>query len=187
MKDRTRNNRLSKTRPGKLLVFVLSSALLLGMLPSDAIPVSKATEKTVASEAVKASHRLNNPTTDSSGVTTWDTVYFGNYWQNDTNGDGTADKNDAKEPIKWRVLSVNGDDAFLLADKNLDVKSYNSDIYVSVTWETCDMRSWLNNNFQNNAFSPVEQLAIMTTDVVNNGNSYQNIESGNDTSDKVCS
>lgn len=30
-----------------------------------------------------------------------------------------------KEPIKWRVLSVNGDDAFLLADKNLDSRPYN--------------------------------------------------------------
>ena len=60
-----------------------------------------------------------------NGNTTWDCVYFGNYWQNDTNGDGKADQNDNKQPIKWRVLSVNGDDAFLLADQNLDAQPYN--------------------------------------------------------------
>ncbi len=45
------------------------------------------------------------------------------YWQNDTNGDGIADQNDAKEPIKWRVLQVDGDDVFLMSDKNLIVKN----------------------------------------------------------------
>ena len=37
-------------------------------------------------------YKLNNPTTNSNGVSTWDCIYFGNYWQDDTNGDGTADK-----------------------------------------------------------------------------------------------
>ena len=78
------------------------------------------------STPVKAAVTLQNPTTDGNGVTTWDCIYFGNYWQNDTNGDGKADQNDQKEPIKWRVLSVNGNDAFLLADKNLDDKLYNN-------------------------------------------------------------
>lgn len=89
-----------------------------------------------------ANYGISNPRV-SDGVSTWDCIYFGNYWQNDTNGDGTADKNDAKTPIKWRVLSVNGDDAFLVSDKNLDVQKYNTE-YEDVTWETCTMRSWLN-------------------------------------------
>ena len=32
-----------------------------------------------------------------------DCIYFGNYWQEDTNDDGIADKNDEKTPIKWIV------------------------------------------------------------------------------------
>ncbi len=40
------------------------------------------------------------------------------------NNAGTADKNDVKQPIKWRVLSVEGDDTFLVADRNLDVQRY---------------------------------------------------------------
>lgn len=69
---------------------------------------------------------LHNPvwSKDSEGndVVTWDLVEFGNYWQNDTNNDGVADKDDNKEPIKWRVLSVDTGwgDVFLLADKVLD-------------------------------------------------------------------
>ncbi len=142
---------------------------------------------------------LKNPTTDADGMVTWDSVYFGNYWQEDTNGDGKADKDDDKTPIKWRVLSVDGDDAFLLADKNLDCQSYN-DVCRAVTWETCTMRSWLNgygaeknkdgkdysnNNFLNNAFSETEQAAIKITNVVNSDNSEYGTEGGNDTSDKV--
>ena len=82
------------------------------------------------------------------------------------------------------MLSVDGDDAFLLADKNLDCQSYNA-TYAHVTWETCTMRNWLNgyraemnvekkdysdNNFLNNAFSETEQSAIKTTTVVNDDN-----------------
>ena len=77
---------------------------------------------------------VSNPTI-SNGVTTWDCVYFGNYWQNDTNGDGTADQQDDKEPIKWRVLSVDGSDAFLMADQCLDTQPYNEE-NEDVTWET---------------------------------------------------
>ncbi len=142
---------------------------------------------------------LSNPTTDADGVTTWDCIWFGNYWQEDTNKDGKADKEDDKTPIKWRVLSVEGEDVFLLADKNLDCQKYN-DTYTGVTWETCTMRSWLNgygaeknkdgkdysdNNFLNNAFSNSEQSAIKTSSVENSDNPNYGTEGGNDTSDKV--
>ena len=144
-------------------------------------------------------HNLGNPTTDSSGLSTWDCIYFGNYWQDDTNGDWYADRNDEKQPIKWRVLSVDGDDAFILADQNLDAKAYN-ETDTSVTWENCTMRSWLNgygasanknekdfteDNFLNDAFSDEEQNAIQTTNVVNEDNPYYGTDGGNDTKDKV--
>ncbi len=175
-----------KKKSKRSLALLLISALLAGILPlSGSAPVQA------------AGYGLNNPTTDANGITTWDCIWFGNYWQEDTNGDGKADKNDEKTPIKWRVLSVEGDDAFLLADKNLDCQKYN-EIYESVTWETCTMRSWLNgygseankngkdysdNNFLHNAFTEGEQPAIKTTKVVNCDN--YDIRGGNDTSDRV--
>ena len=177
-----------KKKSKRSLALLLISALLAGILPlSGSAPVQA------------AGYGLNNPTTDADGVTTWDCIWFGNYWQEDTNGDGKADKNDAKQPIKWRVLSVEGDDVFLLADKNLDCQMYNN-TYTGVTWETCTMRSWLNgyggeinkdgkdysdSNFLNNAFSAAEQSAIKTTNIVNNDNPSYGTEGGKDTSDKV--
>ena len=136
------------------------------------------------SAPAKAAVSLQNPTTNGNGVTTWDCIYFGNYWQNDTNGDGKADQNDQKEPIKWRVLSVHGNDAFLLADKNLDNKQYNEEI-ISVTWATCTLRTWLNVTFLNTAFTSAEQAAIKNTTVVNEDNPYFGTEGGENTIDKV--
>ena len=137
------------------------------------------------STPAKAAVSLQNPTTDGNGVTTWDCIYFGNYWQNDTNGDGKADQNDQKEPIKWRVLSVNGNDAFLLADQNLDAKPYNNEL-ANVTWATCTLRTWLNVTFLNTAFTSAEQAAIKNTTVVNEDNPYYSgTEGGVNTTDKV--
>lgn len=127
--------------------------------------------------------KLSNPVTEGE-VTTWDCVYFGNYWQKDTNGDGIADQNDEKEPIKWRVLSVEDDDAFLLADQCLDCQSYN-ETDVDVTWETCTLRTWLNTDFFNEAFSSAEQSAIKKTTVVNEDNPTWKTKGGENTEDRV--
>ncbi len=176
-----------KTKSKRTLLLLIG-ALLAGILPlSGSAPVHA------------AGYGLNNPSVNKDGVVTWDCVWFGNYWQEDTNGDGKADKNDGKQPIKWRVLSVEGDEAFLLADKNLDCQKYN-ETETSVTWETSRIRSWLNgygaeankdgkdyrdDNFLSNAFSEDERSAIKTTSVVNNANPVHGTEGGNDTSDKV--
>ncbi len=151
------------------------------------------------SDAISTSSWSYAGTVTTDNKVEWDCVWFGNYWQEDTNGDGKADKNDEKQPIKWRVLSVDGEDAFLIADKSLDYQKYN-DTETIVTWETCTIRSWLNgygagankegedygsNNFLVNAFSAGEQSAIQTTNVLNNNNPRFDIKGGNDTSDKV--
>lgn len=144
-------------------------------------------------ESVSAARRtLVGPSKDKEGVVTWDCVYFGNYPQSDVTGQ-------KKEPIKWRVLSVEGDDAFLVADKNLDAQKYNN-TYVDVTWETSTIRSWLNGygkgsnvcemdysseNFLNRAFTASEQNAIKTSTVVNADNSRYGTEGGKDTLDKI--
>ena len=127
------------------------------------------------STPAKAAISLQNPTTDGNGVTTWDCIYFGNYYQSNSS---------TKEPIKWRVLSVDGNDAFLLADQNLDAKSYNEED-ISVTWATCTLRTWLNDTFLNTAFTSAEQAAIKNTTVVNDDNPYTGKEGGENTTDKV--
>lgn len=136
---------------------------------------------------VQAATSLKNPSKNGSGVVTWDCVYFGRYPQSDATGV-------TKDAIKWRVLSVDGNDAFLVADCNLDAQQYHN-VFEKTTWETCTLRSWLNGydhannsskvdytegNFIDRAFSDTEQKAIKTTIVkpdASNG--------GNETKDKV--
>ncbi len=202
--------KITGKRMKRRVALLVSAALLLGVLPMKEGEGSWAAQQSAlrnprilktTQEVTPGSggqKELKNPTTEN-GITTWDSIWFGNYWQEDTNGDGEADKNDEKQPIKWRVLSVDGDDVFLLADKNIDVQKYN-DTDTGVTWETCTMRSWLNgygaeansngkdysdNNFLDHAFTEEEQSMIRTTNVVNNDNPEYNTEGGNDTSDQV--
>jgi len=103
------------------------------------------------------------------------------------------------EPIKWRVLNRNGNDALLLADIALDDQKYNTD-YAKVTWEMSSIRSWLNGygasmnepetdygkkNFINSAFTFTQRNAINTTIVANNNNIDYEIVGGSNTSDKI--
>ncbi|MCR5728161.1 MAG: DUF6273 domain-containing protein [Lachnospiraceae bacterium] len=127
---------------------------------------------------------IHNPIKNEDGSVTYSTVYFGKYWQNDTNSDGTANTSDNKEPIRWRVLNVNGDDVFLLADKNLDSKAYN-DESTEVTWETSDIRSWMNGEFINSAFTSDERSVIRNSELNNNNNISYDTPGGNNTTDKV--
>lgn len=103
------------------------------------------------------------------------------------------------EPIKWRVLNVNGNDALLVADKGLDDQKYNT-TDADVTWAGCTVRSWLNGydssvntygidysnkNFINTAFRSSERSAIKTTEVINDDNIIYGTEGCYNTSDKI--
>lgn len=189
-----------KEKMKRRLAQLVIGALFVGMIPTGNRIVSKANGTSISTgKAARAGYELNNPKTDSSGVVTWDCVYFGSYWQEDTNGDGTVDQEDEKQPIKWRVLSVDGDDAFLLADKNLGQKCYNN-LEKDITWETCTLRSWLNgygaewnadgedyrgSGFIDAAFTPAEKSAIYATNVENADNPVYGMEGGNATLDQV--
>lgn len=128
------------------------------------------------------SYTIGNPRV-SNGYTTWDCIYFGNYYQS---------SKEYKEPIKWRVLSVNNNEAFLLSDKIIDVYELGNE-YLSgdVTWETSGIRKWLNNDFYNSAFSDIEKESIIKTYLENKdfdwnmfGSSYHT-DGGNNTYDNV--
>ena len=103
------------------------------------------------------------------------------------------------EPIKWRVLKVNRNQAFLLSDIALDDQRYHT-VSESITWETSTIRSWLNGygassnkqgkdysskNFIGSAFSGNEKSAIVNTSVVNDNNINHGTEGGNNTTDKI--
>ena len=110
-------------------------------------------------------------------------VYFGHYLQEDTNSDGVLDDNDEKQSIKWRILSKDGNDAYVMSEYILDYKIYNW--RTDVTWETCTLRKWLNNEFLNMAFTADEQGAIIEQAIVNDDNPEYGTPGGKNTTDKV--
>lgn len=85
------------------------------------------------------------------------------------------------EPIRWRVLSVDGSSAFLMADQILDRHCFNeytwkdnnqngkADEDEIITWKDSSLRSWLNNKFYNRAFSSEEKDAILQSEHENEG------------------
>ena len=54
-----------------------------------------------------------------------------------------------------------------------------------VTWETCDLRSWMNDDFYNAAFDDEMKACINTVTIVTEDNQSWETSSGNDTSDKI--
>lgn len=151
-------------------------------------PLKKETKVTIAKTITTANtvnSDLKAPTADANGVTSWDSVYFGRYWQIDTNNDGKADDKDNKTPIQWRVLSVDNDEVLLLADKCLEYRQFHNRTEESVTWENCSLRKWLNNEFYNNAFSADEKNAIVQKTLSNDIDSRYVVEC-NDTQDNVA-
>lgn len=138
----------------KLLALMLVAALVLGGGNGGVI---QAAEDYEVKDPV-------NTMADGTGITTWDCVYFGNYIQKDTNGDGKVTDEDEKQPIKWRVLSVEEDGtALLLADKLLDMQPFDKNR--KSDWEDCTLRTWLNSTFLNAAFTEAEQEAIAETEL----------------------
>ncbi len=87
------------------------------------------------------------------------------------------------EPIKWRVLEVNGDQALLLADKALDAWPYSTK-NDPVTWETSAARAGTR-TFTERAFSADELNAILETSLENKPNIHDGTPGGNPTKDKV--
>ncbi len=106
-----------------------------------------------------------------------DYIEFGTYEQ-DTN------PSNGKENLEWRVLEVKEDKVLVISKHVIDCKQYNTS-YTDVTWETCSLRKWLNNDFINTAFSTYEKTIIPTTTVSADKNPTYSTNPGNATQDQV--
>ena len=113
-------------------------------------------------------------------TTVGDNVFFGRYEQDNDTADG-------KEEIEWIVLAIEGDKALLISRYVLDQQEFASE-KANDTWETSDLRAWLNGTFINAAFNQGQQDAIITTTLDNGpdtGYAYFRNENGAATADKV--
>lgn len=95
-----------------------------------------------------------------------------------------GDTSNGAEPIEWQVLDVKDGKALLLSDKLMDYVPYN-DKFADVTWETCTLRQWMNDEFLNTAFTSEEQSKIATVTNENPDNLAYGTKGGNATQDKV--
>lgn len=93
---------------------------------------------------------------DVDEINIGDYITFGRYWG---------------EAIEWRVLtkeinSSTGDKGILLVSRYvLECLPYNyEDEVPNLTWETCDLRRWLNYDFYDEAFNEDEKKQIMTVE-----------------------
>ena len=108
-------------------------------------------------------------------------VTFGTYPQ-------TASGSD-KTPIEWLVLDYDAasNRVLIISRYGLDAKPYNTG-YIDITWEKCTLRTWLNNDFLNAAFTAQEQKGIVLTAVDNSKSqesSRWDTNGGNNTQDKI--
>ena len=112
---------------------------------------------------------------DFSSAEIGDTITFGNYPQTE---DGEV------MPIEWEVLDIKDGKALVISKYALDTMSY-SNGNEKVTWETCIVRSWLNNDFLNTAFTEREKEQIADTTVETEHNPFTLLSGGHDTVDKL--
>ena len=105
------------------------------------------------------------------------TITFGVYEQDN-------DKSNGKEEIEWLVLAKENNRLFVISQYVLDSKPYNRED-ADVTWETCTLRQWLNEDFFNAAFSNAEKTMIHTVTVSADKNPEFDTDPGNATEDKA--
>ena len=89
-------------------------------------------------------------------ATEGDYITFGSYEQDNNTANG-------KENIEWLVLAKEDNKLLVISRYALDCKQYNLEAE-KVTWETCTLRTWLDETFLNEAFSEAEQSIIQTTE-----------------------
>jgi len=87
---------------------------------------------------------------------------------------------------KWRVLDVDGDEALIMTVEVIESCPYNKEQAWAtwVTWETCSLREYLNNEFLQR-FTKEQQARIVEKNISNPDNIWYGTTGGKDTRDKI--
>ena len=149
--------------------------LIVGILILLGIAGTFAYNKSVFEETASKTESSSKEKDKNPEYKVGETIEFGNYPQEE---DGT------EKPIEWIVMKNEGNQVLLLSKYVLDAKPYNEE-FEKVTWETSDIRKWLNNEFYTTAFNKTEKAKIQASLIKNEDNSEYGTSGGNDTEDKV--
>ena len=134
-------------------------------------------EETTANETPAAQTDSVSESPKFDEVSIGDYISFGRYEQNNVIEDG-------REDISWLVLAKEDNKILIISEYALDRKNYH-DTDEDVTWETCDLRKWLNKDFLEEAFTESEQKRIAETSLENKENSTYKTDGGNATVDRI--
>ncbi|MDU5164424.1 MAG: DUF6273 domain-containing protein, partial [Actinomyces sp.] len=107
-----------------------------------------------------------------------DTIEFGSYEQD-------GDTSNGAEPIRWIVLDEIDGQLLLLSADVLEARQYHHVPFEDITWEHSDLRAWMNGDFYEAAFTPVQRGLIETVHNENADQSITGASGGAPTDDRV--
>lgn len=100
-----------------------------------------------------------------------------------TFGEYPATEDGKLAPIEWNVLDKQDNKILVISKYGLDCQQYNTKNR-AVTWNTCSLRRWLNNDFLTSAFSSGEQSIIVNSKItVEKNRQYTPKDDGSEFSD----
>ena len=136
-----------------------------------------ATEENYQEESNIEDDDTNSTEYSYNNVQVGDVITLETYEQDNNTSNG-------KEDIEWQVLDKEGNKILVISKYALDCQPYNTE-WVDITWETCTLRDWLNDEFINTAFTGSEKAMIPTVTVTADENPEYDTDPGNDTQHKI--
>lgn len=88
------------------------------------------------------------------------------------------------KPLAWRILELRGNVAYALCDEVVFRRAYH-DNYASATWANCELRSYLNQDFVEQAFPAESASCLVACESRNPANRRLGTSGGDPTFDKV--
>ncbi len=134
---------------------LLALLLIFALLPGQSLAARNSVKAIQLVQRGETAAAANLPGGQQSSI------WFGGCQQSARGRDASTD------PVKWRVLENEDGQLLLLADQNLDARSYHSSAE-AVAWKDCSLRAWLNdseNGFLGTVFTKVEAAALAETAV----------------------
>ena len=120
-------------------------------------------------------HSTNPSKISVNGIRIGSFITFGRYLQ--------GEKKEYKS-ISWKVLDIQPSKMLIITQSIIEILPYD-ERDIEVTWETCYLRSWLNNVFITKAFTENERQYIVPVTNSNADNLRYGTAGGNPTIDRV--
>ena len=148
-------------------------------------------KKLIKEEVRGALYRLNSLYIGENIKSIGNYIFNGSYWLNSITIFGKTVKLSKfgtykGRPIQWIPIHFDLEKRTMLiiSTRNIENMKYDEKSTKNLTWETCTLRKWLNEDFYS-CFTDEEKEMIAETVVVNDNNPMYGSDCGNDTVDRI--